>query len=63
MAKIGDNCENIGNWKFSLQIPLLSDKYASIAYNSLRIDKEPRKSEISRDIFTEGNILKMLVLF
>ena len=63
MASEVNNSKNIGDWKFSLEIPLLSEKHAIIAYNSLRIDKELRKSEVLRQIFTEGKVLKMLVLF
>ena len=61
MASEVDSIKAIGDWKFFLEIPLLSQKHANIAYNSLRIDKEPRKSEIFRNISTEGKILKMLV--
>ena len=48
------------HWKFSVEIPFSSEKQATIAYNSLRIDKEPRKSEVFREFVVQGANLKML---
>ena len=53
------NSLNKDLWKLAIQIPFPSKKQAIVACNSLRIDKEPRKSEISRDLIVEENILKM----
>ena len=40
-----------------LRIPFPSTREAEIAYNSLRIDKEPKRSQISRSMQVEGNVL------
>jgi len=59
MANVDANDIKQKLWKLSIQIPLLNEKQAKIARNSLRIDKEPRKSEVTRDFAVEKNILKM----
>ena len=59
MADVNDLDQNL--WKLSIEIPLLNEKHALIACNSLRIDQEPRKSEVSRKFFVEENILKVWV--
>ncbi|KAJ8046835.1 EKC/KEOPS complex subunit LAGE3 [Holothuria leucospilota] len=40
-----------------MKIPFPSDREAEIAYNSLRVDKEPRKSQITKELNLDGNVL------
>ena len=58
-ADVNDTKQQLLNWKLKIQIPLLNEKQATIACNSLRIDKEPRKSEVTREFIVEKNVLNM----
>ena len=60
MANVQNNSVPLRNpWKFCLHVPLLSKKFAKIVCNSLRIDSEPNKSDVSKEFIVEENILKM----
>ncbi|XP_072181611.1 EKC/KEOPS complex subunit LAGE3-like [Diadema setosum] len=43
--------------KCELRIPMCSKREAEIAYNSLRVDKEPRAKEISKELRVEESTL------
>jgi len=44
-------------WKYSVEIPLTSERYSKIVYNTLKVDSEPRPKEITREISTKGESL------
>lgn len=44
-------------WKYSLEIPLTSERHSNVIFNTLCVDREPRQSEISRELEVKGNIL------
>lgn len=44
-------------WKFSVKIPFSCNRHAQIAYQSLKVDEEPRKGEITRNFTVDDCIL------
>jgi EKC/KEOPS complex subunit PCC1/LAGE3 len=45
--------------KAEINIPFLNSNHAKIAYNSLIVDKEPRKELINKKLYLEGDCLKV----
>ena len=45
--------------KAEINIPFLNSEHAKIAFNSLIVDKEPRKELITREINLDGDCLKV----
>lgn len=41
----------------NLRVPFTTAREAEIAYNTLRVDKEPKRSSITREMRTEDNCL------
>lgn len=50
------NCE-VGYFNANLTIPFESDKHSNIAYNSLRVDPEPNKSNCTKSFKVDGENL------
>jgi len=55
MADAGDN--DRFPWKFTVTVPFPSNRHAQIAHQSLKVDQEPRKGEISRKFTVDDRFL------
>lgn len=45
-------------WKYSIEVPLSSTRNSNIVYNTLKVDKEPRPKDITKELFVkEGSLL------
>ena len=55
MADAGDNDKF--PWKFTVTVPFPSNRHAQIAHQSLKVDQEPRKGEISRKFTVDDRFL------
>ena len=42
-----------------LTVPFQTKREAEIAYNSLRVDREPKRSQVTKTLELDGNSLKM----
>ena len=45
--------------EFSLEVPFSSEREAGIAYDALRVEKEPPRSCVSRDMRQDGCVLRI----
>lgn len=52
---MGDELQSPNVAKIELTVPFPSARYATIACNSLRIDKEPRRGGCTKALSVEGN--------
>ena len=45
-----------------IRVPFPSAREAEIAYNSLRVDPEPKRGGVNKKLCVDGNILQVSVL-
>ncbi len=45
--------------ELNLEVPFNSEKHAEIAWNSLRVDPEPKRSGMTKELSVDGNVLKV----
>jgi len=44
-------------WKYSVVVPLTTERHATIVYKSLLPDKEPRPTQVEREMSVQGSTL------
>jgi len=49
----------LNNMQLNLNIPFPSEKEALIAYDALRVEKEPARSKVSREMHHDGSVLRV----
>lgn len=57
MANASEQQQDNLPWKFNVTIPFPCHRHAHIAHQSLKVDKEPRKGEITRTFKVDDKFL------
>ena len=63
LIKLNDsyNMSKSDQYSVSVEIPYPNEKLAQIVYNSLRVDIEPKRSEVHKSLHVENSVLKVRV--